>query len=73
MSDKKSLNEIIESRDKLMESLKDYNSQIEELNKAKSQIWKEVAQVNQSLKKLCDHDWTREPYLYSPLYCRIVV
>ena len=64
--------------DKLMEykkSLKDKmlkrDAELTILENKKRTIWKEMAKVNSFLRQKCDHEWTRENYIYSPLYCKI--
>ena len=51
--------------------LREYEKEIDALNQKKMQIWKKLREMNTYFKKTCTHNWKREAYIYSPLFCTI--
>jgi hypothetical protein len=61
---------MIEMKDDLKSQMKKVYLEREQLDSKISRLGRELAKVNMKLKGLCEHEWTREPYVYSELYCQ---
>ena len=61
--------------DILIQTVKDKETKLRRLRKqftdSQITIRKEINSLNNKLYKLCNHNWVREPHLYSELYCSI--
>ena len=64
------LEAVMKSKKSISKKLKEIQIRIDELQNERMMLFKSMAQINKHLKNLCDHDWIRESYLYSPLYCK---
>ena len=65
------LEDIVKARDKLLKEISSWDKKIKDLQDSKFAVYRKVAEANKVLKNLCKHDWIRESYMYSPLYCKI--
>jgi len=61
---------VMKSKEHISEKLKEIQLEIDELHNEKMMLFKSIAQINRHLRGMCDHEWIRESYLYSPLYCK---
>ena len=65
------LEEIMAHREEAMNLIRNLEERVNGLHQEKMKLWKWVAMHNALLKEKCSHEWVRESYLYSPLYCKI--
>lgn len=61
--------ELVKMKREIKASMNKINKEKDLLNFEISKLGKELAKINQGLKKVCQHEWTREPVPYSDLYC----
>lgn len=69
--DELKLEDLISLRDEIKVKLKAMDVAVEKVNKERLKVWKEIAEVDSHLRYKCEHEWTRENYFYSPLYCKV--
>jgi|TARA_B100001564_G_scaffold354849_1_gene366144 hypothetical protein len=67
--DNKLIKDLIEKRDDLKSKKKQIYLERELLDMQISRLGKEIYKIHKELKMLCEHEWTRESYAYSELYC----
>jgi len=63
------LQDVMDSKDSVNEKLKDIEALLKVIKAEQTILWKARANINSHLKVMCEHDWRREAYMYSPLYC----
>lgn len=68
-SDNSQVKELIEIKNELEDKIKVLYNDKSVIELEIMKIRKNLAKLNIKLKGLCECEWTREPQLYSELYC----
>jgi len=61
---------LIYSRKKLEGDISELLRDSKALDNQVMNIRKRISKIDKELKDICEHEWIREPYLYSDLYCK---
>ena len=59
----------MQSKHNVKERLAEVETEMNVLKNKQATLWKAMANINNKLLEMCNHEWTREPYQYSSLYC----
>ena len=65
------LQDVIQSKHNVEERLAKVETEMKDLKNKQTTLWKAMANINKKLLNMCNHEWTRETYQYSPLYCKV--
>ena len=65
------LQDVMQSKHNVEERLAEVKIEMEKLKDKQNILWKAMANINKKLLGMCNHEWTRETYQYSPLYCKL--
>jgi len=61
---------LIRNRKTLQKELSDLQNEKKSLDFKIMEFRKKIAKLESDLKNVCEHDWIRDNYLYSDLYCK---
>ena len=65
------MEDVMVSKKVLAEKITTLEKKIRILESERRNLWLARSNVMKHLNHMCDHDWKREGYPYSPLYCII--
>lgn len=63
------IEQMIDSKKEIERKIAHLNSEQELMRLEKNKLYMALSNVDKKLMVACEHDWARENYLYSPLYC----
>ena len=63
------IEDVLDSKNTLNNKIKQIHKQMKELDLERIRLMKAQVFVNKKLRKMCNHTWKRENYVYSELYC----
>jgi uncharacterized coiled-coil DUF342 family protein len=61
---------LVDSKKKLKNEVFGLLKESKELNNKVAKLRKRISKIDNELKGICEHEWIREPQLYSDLYCK---
>tara|TARA_B100000927_G_scaffold287723_1_gene281073 strand:+ start:1272 stop:1517 length:246 start_codon:yes stop_codon:yes gene_type:complete len=61
--------DLVKIKGEIKLSMDKIHKEIDLLNSEISKLGRKLAKINLELKKVCQHEWTRESVPYSDLYC----
>ena len=65
------LQDVMQSKNTVKKRLSEVEAEMNVLKNKQTTLWKAMAHIHKNLHSLCNHEWIRESYQYSSLYCKI--
>ena len=63
------IEQMMNSKKEIERKIAQLDSKQELMRMEKNKLYRALSNVDKKLMVACEHDWTRESYLYAPLYC----
>tara|TARA_Y100000996_G_scaffold387409_1_gene346186 strand:- start:2728 stop:2973 length:246 start_codon:yes stop_codon:yes gene_type:complete len=62
--------ELVAMKEEIKLAMAELDKERDYINSKFAKLGKKLSKINFELKTVCEHEWTREPHLYSELYCK---